>query len=297
MNSIWTFLQDNWQDVAWSLGVVFALFAMRLLLLRGVAPRLESDEARFRLRKTSLYIVWAIAFVGLLAIWITEIGSVGSFIGILSAGIAIALSDVLKNLAGWAYIVIRRPFKPGDRIEIGEYAGDVIDIRVFRFTILEIRNWVDADQSTGRIVHVPNGLLFTVPNANFTEGFPFIWHEIPVSVTFESDWERARDIVQEVIDEHAPDPKEAGAVADLERASMHYFIRYRHLTPTMYVRVLDSGVELTGRLLVPARQRRDVDSAVWSGILRAFAAEPNVELAYPTIRTYRADQEGGDIPS
>ena len=112
-----------------------------------------------------------------------------------------------------------------------------------------------------------------------------------VSVTFESDWERARDIVQEVIDEHAPDPTEAGAVADLERASMHYFIRYRHLNPTTYVRVLDSGVELAGRLLVPARQRRGVDSAIWTGILRAFKQEPNVELAYPTIRTYRADQE------
>ncbi len=164
---------------------------------------------------------------------------------------------------------------------------------MFRFSILEIRNWVQADQSTGRIIHVPNGLTFTHPTANFTEGFPFIWHEIGVTITFESDWERARDIVQEVIEEHAPDPKEAGAVADLEKASMHYFIRYRHLTPTVYLRVLDSGVQVTGRLLVPARQRRSVDSEVWSGILRAFAAEPSVELAYPTIRHYRADREGG----
>jgi small-conductance mechanosensitive channel len=202
------------------------------------------------------------------------------------------LSDVLKNLAGWAYIVVRRPFKPGDRIEIGDFAGDVIDIRVFRFSLLEIRNWVDADQSTGRIVHIPNGMLFTSPNANFTEGFPFIWHEVPVQVTFESDWERAKEIVQAVIDEHAPDPKEAGVVADLEKVSMHYFIRYRHLTPTVYVRALDLGVELTGRLLVPARQRRDHNSAVWTGIPRAFADEPNVEIAYPTIRAYRADQEG-----
>ena len=100
-----------------------------------------------------------------------------------------------------------------------------------------------------------------------------------------------------MIEEHAPDPKEAGAEADIEKASMYYFIRYRHLTPTVYVRALDSDVELTGRLLVPVRQRRDVDSKVWMSILKAFGAEPNIELAYPTIRTYRADQEGGDNPS
>ena len=114
-------------------------------------------------------------------------------------------------------------------------------------------------------------------------------------MTFESDWDRAREIVQEVIEEHAPDPKEAGAVADLEKASMQYFIRYRHLTPTVYVRALESGVQLTGRVLVPARQRRDVDTGIWMGILRAFADEPAVELAYPTIRTYRADQEREDL--
>lgn len=283
---------NNLTNLLWSLGAILIVAIARIALLRAFIPRLETDEARFRLRKNSLYVGWSLLLVVLLAIWFTQLGNVGSFIGILSAGIAIALSDVLKNLAGWIYILFRRPFKPGDRVEIGEFAGDVIDIRVFRFSLLEIRNWVDADQSTGRIVHVPNGLLFTTPNANFTEGFPFIWHEIRVTVTFESDWQRAQEIVQAVIDEHAPDPKEAGAVADLERASMNYFIRYRHLTPTVYVRALDSGVELAGRLLVPARQRRGHDSAIWMGILQAFEAEPHIELAYPTIRTFRADQEG-----
>ena len=124
------FVRDNAVDVGWSVGVIVIVFALRYLLLRALSPRLDSAEARFLFRKTSLYVSSAIAMVGLVAIWISQLGSIGSFIGILSAGVAIALSDVLKNLAGWAYIVIRRPFKPGDRIEIGEYAGDVIDIPV-----------------------------------------------------------------------------------------------------------------------------------------------------------------------
>ena len=291
MESVTQFGRDNLASVGFSLVIVLAVVAVRIIVLRALVPRLESDEAIFRARKISSYLAVASATVVLGSIWIGQLANVGSFIGILSAGIAISLSDVLKNVAGWAYIVFRKPFKPGDRIEIGPHAGDVIDIRVFRFSLLEIRNWVDADQSTGRILHIPNGMLFTHPTANFTEGFPFIWHEVRVTVTFESDWERAREIVEEVIDQHAPDPEEAGAVAEVERAATQYFIRYGHLTPIVYVRALDSGVELTGRLLVPARDRRTVDSIVWTDILRAFGAEPTVELAYPTIRTYRADQE------
>lgn len=62
----------------------------------------------------------------------------------------------------------KRPFDVGDRIQIAGFAGDVVDIRIFEFTLLEIGNWVDADQSTGRVVHIPNQKLLTEPIANYT---------------------------------------------------------------------------------------------------------------------------------
>ena len=124
-------------------------------------------------------------------------GSVGTFLGLVSAGIAIALKDPLVNMVGWLFILIRQPFKVGDRIQIGSAAGDVIDIRLFQFSINEIGNWVDADQSTGRIIHIPNGIVFTEPQANYTAGFQYIWHEISVLITFESDWKKAKQILKE----------------------------------------------------------------------------------------------------
>ena len=165
-------------------------------------------RAAFRARRTSLYVSVGVLLFVLGWVWTQQLANAGSFIGILSAGVAIALSDVLKNLAGWAYILVQRPLKTGDRVEVGPHAGDVIDVRLFRFSLLEIRNWVDADQSTGRILHLPNGILFTEPMANYTEGFPYIWHEMPVTVTFESDWERTKEMVQEVIDRYALHPQE-----------------------------------------------------------------------------------------
>ena len=92
--------------------------------------------------------------------------SLGTFLGLLSAGLAIALKDVVASMAGWIFILWRRPFQLGDRIQIGDRAGDVVDLRLFQFTLLEIGNWVDADQSTGRSIHVPNGAVFTEPLFN-----------------------------------------------------------------------------------------------------------------------------------
>jgi hypothetical protein len=80
--------------------------------------------------------------LGLIRIWFGGTGSVTTYLGILTAGIAIALADVLENLAGWVFIVTRRPFRIGDRVEVENKSGDVVT--AFRFSMLEIGNWVDA---------------------------------------------------------------------------------------------------------------------------------------------------------
>ncbi|HVR32328.1 MAG TPA: mechanosensitive ion channel domain-containing protein, partial [Acidimicrobiia bacterium] len=168
--------------------LIGALFVIRWLVLRAVHARVEDGTAYFRTKKWMAYAVTVIGIFGLARIWFGGTGGVTTYLGILSAGIAIALANVLENLAGWMFIVTRRPFRVGDRIEIEGRAGDVVDIRAFRFSMLEIGNWVDADQSTGRLVHVPNGKVFSEQVSNYTEGFPYIWDEIGVTVTFESDW-------------------------------------------------------------------------------------------------------------
>ena len=75
----------------------------------------------------------------------------------------------------------------GDRIQIKSVEGDILDIGFFEFTLLEIKNWVEADQSTGRIIHIPNGLVFNNPVMNYNQAMDFIWHEVPFRITFESN--------------------------------------------------------------------------------------------------------------
>jgi small-conductance mechanosensitive channel len=269
--------------------LLLGVLVVRWAVLRVVHRRIDDAQIWFRTRKYATYAAFTVTVLVLIDLWLGGIGGALTYVGIVSAGLAVALADVLKNLAGWAYIVLRRPFRVGDRVELGDHRGDVVDIRVFRFTMLEIGNWVEADQSTGRLVHVPNGLVFTDPILNYTEGFPFIWDELGVLVTFESDWELGERLLRQILEVHAPNVDERRMGAQLREAAQEYFIRYTHLQPTVYVSVEDSGVMLTARFLVPARERRGVRQSIWRALLHALAENPSVELAYPTVRTFLPD--------
>ncbi len=265
--------------------VLVILFTARFLMLRSVHQRVDDGEAAYRTTKLTTYSITIIGIITLSWIWLDAFDNVATYLGLVSAGIAIALSDVLKNMAGWVYLLTRRPFKVGDRIEISNLKGDVVDIRLFRFSLMEVGNWVDADQSTGRLVHVPNGNVFTTPIANYTEGFQFVWHELPLLVTFESNWRTAEDILRNALQEHAP---KLGSKHEnqIRATARRYQIKIGAITPIVYLTVRDSGVLLTGRFLVDARARRSTEETLWKAILDAIAVDPTVELAYPTVRTY-----------
>jgi small-conductance mechanosensitive channel len=268
-----------------SVVVLVAYLLIRWLALRIVHRRVKDEEVWYRTRKIVTYAAFILIVLSLVRIWVVPFGDLATFLGLVSAGVAVALADVLKDIVGWAYILSRRPFRVGDRIETEDFSGDVIDIRLFRFTMMEIGNWVYGDHSTGRIVHLPNQLVFTTPIANYTEGFGFIWHEVPVLVTFESDWKKAEVIIRGIIDEAAPEVAGA-ALGQLRKTAQAYRIKYGQMTPTVYVSGQESGVQLTARLLVPVRRRRDINQKIWRSVLEAFAAEPSIDLAYPTVRTY-----------
>jgi small-conductance mechanosensitive channel len=213
----------------------------------------------------------------------TQTNSIGTYFGLASAGIAIALKDLLINLAAWLFIVVRKPFSVGERIEINGQSGDVIDQRLFQFTLMEIGNWVEADQSTGRMVHVPNGAVFSHPIANFSSGFKYIWNEIHVLLTFESDYKRAKGLFLDLA-EHQSLQHSKGMDEALKIASKKYMIFYNNLTPIVYTDVKESGINLSIRYLCEPQQRRTSKQAIWEGILDITSKDPSIQLAYPTVR-------------
>jgi small-conductance mechanosensitive channel len=246
---------------------------------------------RYRWKKTTGHMAVLLGMIIIGWVWLREIKHITAFLGLFSAGIAIALKDLIVNIAGWTFIVWRRPFGVGDRIEIGEHAGDVIDIRIFQFTILEIGNWVDGDQSTGRIIHIPNGKVFNETLANYSKGFQYIWDEVPVMITFESNWKKAKEILLTIANSHARHLSES-AKQKVKEASQKFMIFYSHLTPTVYTSVKDSGILLTIRYLCEPRGRRNSLQTIWEDILQEFGGCTDIDFAYPTQRFYNNMLEG-----
>ena len=264
---------------------------IKFITNRLIRWRTKDLAKQYIRRKTFQYIYGSIVLILLLRVWFGGFTGVAAYFGILSAGLAIALQDPLVNFAGWIFLSIRKPFVVGDRIEIGGHKGDVIDIRLFQFSLLEVGNWVDADQSTGRIIHIPNGLVFKQSQGNFTQGFDFIWHEIPVMITFESNWEKAKAIVKEVAEAESA-VKTEHAAKQIRKAARKYLIFFQHLSPIVWTDVADSGVVLTARFLCNVRKRRSSESEFWEEILKRFAKENDIDLAYPTVRYYDNKGEG-----
>jgi len=271
--------------------IIFILWIIKKIFSRIIHRNVKNAKTTYQWNKTFSYIIALLGFLLVGRIWFKGAGSILTIIGLLSAGIAIALKDVFVNLAGFIFIMWRQPLEVGHRIQIGEVAGDVVDIRPFQFTILEIGNWVDADQSTGRMIHIPNGKIFTENLANYHFGFEYIWHEIPVLLTFESNWQKAREILNKIAMDYRKNIP-AEVEKQIKAAARKYLIIYNKLTPIVYLDVKDCGVLLTIRYLVEPRQRRSVEEKFWEKILTEFGKNEDIDFAYPTTRIYSNYIEG-----
>ncbi|QGY45304.1 mechanosensitive ion channel [Maribellus comscasis] len=281
---------ESLNKIILSLIIIFILWLLRLIILRIVWRQTKNVKTRYQWKRSISMIIPFIGIILVGSVWVQAFRQFGAFLGLFSAGLAIALKDPLTNLAGWFFIMFRKPFIVGDRVQIGEHAGDVIDIRLFQFTILEIGNWVEADQSTGRIIHLPNGKVFMEAQANYSTGFEFIWNEIKVTLTFESNWEKGKNILQQIINEHAEHISK-DAEKEIFKASRNYMIYYHHLTPIVYTRVKDVGVQLTIRYLCNPRKRRGSENEIWQNILLQFKNHDDIQFAYPTTRFYKYGEE------
>ena len=278
-------------QIAVSCIIVLVLLVARRLVLGVVWGQTHDAKLRYRWQKATTYLVSLLGVLLLGRVWFGGFHEAGNFLGLFAAGIAIALKDILVNIAGWLFMIWRRPFLVGDRIQIGTMAGDVIDVRLFHFTLNEIGNWVDADQSTGRVIHIPNGRVLTDVIANYSEGFEYIWNEIPVLVTMESDWERAKQILLEIVQRDSAEIVKA-AEESVRHSTKKFMILYTTLTPTVYTKVGEDGVVLTMRYLCEPRKRRVTEQTIWEDVLRAFEKEPNIDLGYITRRGFNNTYEG-----
>ncbi len=271
---------NDWPELVglllYSLILIVFILVVRFLVLRVVLRRTSDRLERQRWRLTSMYISFFLTLLLLTPVWLSSLSGVLAILGLFGAGVLIVTKEPILNIVAWFYIMTRRPFTMGHRVAVGDLIGDVIEIRLLDFTMIEVLPRERGGQSTGRIMHVPNGLVFTTATANSSKEFSFNWNEVLVPLTPESDWKKAEQILLTIAN------KTIEAISREDQRIRHaeevHAIQYTMLTPSVYIEFRAGAVVLFLRHLTEPRRVRDMTDRIWRAILTQFAEEPNITL-------------------
>ncbi|MCB1140031.1 MAG: mechanosensitive ion channel [Leptospiraceae bacterium] len=255
--------------------ILFLILIFRYIFLRIANRRMRNQGSKLRWRTNSAYFSILAFLVIAFPVWLPSLRSIATVLGLFGAGILIVFKEVFLNLAAWFYIMIRRPFELGNRISITGISGDVLDIRLLEFAIMEVNPRNLGGQSTGRIVHLPNALLWTNPLSNASKEFSFNWNEIRVPVKSSSDWRRAEQILKDIASTTTEEINESDR--RIKQSADQYAISFARLHPGVFLEFQSGAVVLTLRHLSEPRTRRMTVDAIWRKILERFG-EAGIEL-------------------
>ncbi len=269
-----------------SVVVLIVLLLLRRAAIRLLETRHLEPTERYRAAKAIEYVFYLLLFLLVAPIWLEGIQGVLTFAGLLVAAIAVALREPIASIAAWLYILWRKPFVLGDRVEVDGVAGDVADIGPFVFSLMEFGDASrSVRQSTGRLIHIPNSFVFGQRVANASRVWAYMWHEIPVVITFESDWPKAKAAFLQIAERRAG-RFVAEAEAEMRKAATQIMAVDDSLAPAVYTRGAGHGVELSIRFVVAVPQLRQTEQAIWEDILNLCARDPSIRPAYPTTRGF-----------
>ncbi len=226
---------------------------------------------------------YVLAFFFVITIFSGHLPGLTVTLGVAGAGIAFALQEVITSLAGWIAISFGQFYTVGDRVELGGIRGDIIHIGVLRTTLMEIGEWVKADQYNGRIVRISNAFVFKEPVFNYSEDISFIWDEIALPVRYGSDHHLAREILLRAADKVIGDTV-ASITHEWQRMQGKYPVEHASVEPRVFLIANDNWMHCTLRYPVDVKRRRAVHDALFMDILDAIAAsEGRVKLASATF--------------
>ena len=262
-----------------TLFVIYLVF--EILIQKVFSSRITDQKTRYTLNKL-FYILSIALFIAItISIWVEDPTSLLVTYSIIGAGIAFALQDVFKNFVGGMYIMASSLMKVGDRIEIDGHYGDVMDIGIMSTTVMEIKGWVQGDQASGRLVSIPNGYVLSKVAINYTKDHSFIWDELFIPITYESDWRSATSIVMGILNRETESLTEK-AQDEIERLGERFYLPRKETEPAVYMTLTDNWISLEARYVTDARNRRIMKNRISGLILEAFESAENIAIASET---------------
>lgn len=265
---------DNGRKLLMTIAVliVVPLFGWALSKLIALTGQVTSRRVAFWTKQGTSLLVAVIVILLLLSIWFDNPNRLATVLGLVTAGVAIAIQRVITAIAGYFLILRGKVFNVGDRIVIGGVRGDVIDLSFLQTTVMEMGEskgeqadspaaWVRSRQYTGRIVTVSNAVVFDQPVYNYTREFPFLFEEMVVPIAYDSDWRKAEEIILSAAKDRAVKytELEKGAIEELKR---RYFLGDENPGPRVYWRLTDNWIEMSVRFVAPDHGSRGIKDSM-----------------------------------
>jgi len=294
------FLQEQfrtlWLAYLQRLGVPLAVAVLLLLVYlaisRLVLPRRYRREELFLARRLGRYSTALVAIVVAAVFLIEDITTLATTLGLVSAALVISLQDVCASFFAWFVIMLGRKFTIGDRLEIDGVKGDVLDIQLLRTTLVEVNAWLGADQPTGRIIVIPNNLVFKTKVFNYSHGHPFIWSKIELTMTFATPASAALALFRKVLAEETREEfaEARRAAAALER---RYGVADAEYEPRVHTRIADSGITFSLFYVTHYRQASAVGNRINRRLIAELEQRRELQLAYNTLSVLTAPAPAG----
>ena len=278
---------ENGRRLLLSLAFVAVVLLVSAILRGGlglVLSRTDHDslQTKFWARQGVSLLAAILLILGLLSIWFSDPARLATAFGLISAGLAFALQQVVTSIAGYLVILRGSTFTVGDRISMGGVRGDVMSLGFIQTTIMEMGQpasvqgadpsmWVKSRQFTGRIVTVTNSKIFDEPVFNYTRDFPFIWEEMAIPITYKADRARTEAIMLEAARLHATSAD--AMAADAKQLLQERFgLQPIDLQPRVFYRLTDNWLELTVRFIIGTHLVRSAKDAMSRHIITELDA-------------------------
>ena len=291
MKQFTALLENPW--IAKAVGafiIVTVVIVLMRLARRFVNRRVQDTNLRYQTRKAVGIVGWLVAIVSVAAIFSDKLGGLALSLGVVGAGVAFALQEVIASIAGRVAVMFQSFYEVGDRVQLGGIKGDVIDIGLLRTTIMEVGDWVKGDLFTGRVVRVANSFVFKEPVYNYSGDFAFLWDEVTVPVRYGCDHKLAHDtleaVANEVTGEFVPQAR-----AEWTKMLEKYQVEAAQVEPLVTLIANDNWMEFTIRYVVPYTRRRGIKNKLFTRILdEVMASDKKIELASATYELVAAPE-------
>jgi small-conductance mechanosensitive channel len=257
---------------------ILLIHAVFRVLEQSLPRRFGRADERYKVRKFVVFSGYIAILLFVSVLFEDRLGRLSFALGVASAGVAVALQDMLASIAGAFSIGFSKLYVVGDRVQIGDTRGDVIDISLLRTTLMEVGSWVSRDLYSGRIVRIPNNSVLKNAVFNYSQGFRFIWDQIKVVLTISSDAALARAmllrVATEVIGEYLVEAQNSwNAVSD------EYRSENPPLEPFVALAVNAASLEFTLNYVVDYAKRATMQDRLFTKVVDEIA-NSNGRLAW-----------------